>query len=892
MAMYDILNKKGKVIDTEEGVDAADALSNSFAEGAVSAKLQAASTKTTNLDATSVPALGAADKGTLMSDTDIPSKNATPALDWIGGMKKTAETPVAVSGSSEPTEGSPLERRVDYTTANDAQRSAMTDQWKQSALNSLKALYTGNWDKLVKQSQDPNLRIAQGTPDRARYLTTAVANINQATSEQDLADRLKLLKEGGNPFVDYVTNAANRKDWNKDYTNEGVEVPKSTAENIETTLFPNYALRTKNGSNLLSRGLGGAQDVFTIPTRAITAGIEQGPQTSQDIGFTQAMGRPDPYSNGGERFADFTMSSILPGAAEKKALGLLGEIKPLASAFSKIPVVGKLGETEKASQAVLSPYLGDAVTEVPWKEAIAKAALKGGAEGGMYSLFPSAVMATNPETTNPYRMAEAGANLVAGPVLGALGSGVAEGAGQVANKLMGGGRNLSEWGNELTGGYNSFNRLKEAAKGAPLSDSREGVEQITDLNKLLDLAVKKNAEPRNEVARASIPNWTPRSVASAISPKLSDVPSDIALFPGNQQTYSDLMSNMLQQYAKNPAIPTMEELVAMRTALGRLSAKTVDPEKGYIIDNALQSVKKYMQGLGEKSRVITVAGEVKTPQDLRDMHGNQVISVLSQKSLADKYAQLGLSPDLEKLREAGKAEVVGLGPTEGMSTVEPGPAYKAWMDEEDKRDLLEKTDPQAFEKLKQLENWNRRVGGGTSRGADLPLFTRTSDLLDPRYKAMEDIYKMKEGLVDPEGSEAYLSRLANARVNAVTNSGRVQDAVTNLQGIVKVLNDNSIPKPSGQTGPWALEDVDYITPAVVRTVRQRLKGEDGTAFQSLLNSLTGMSHLFGLRGMATAAVKPVLKSLVRGSGDVSGLTGEKTGDNERVTESPLFTTNK
>ena len=160
MAMYDILNKKGKVIDTEEGVDAADALSNSFAEGAVSAKLQAASTKTTNLDATSVPALGAADKGTLMSDTDIPSKNATPALDWIGGMKKTAETPVAVSGSSEPTEGSPLERRVDYTTANDAQRSAMTDQWKQSALNSLKALYTGNWDKLVKQSQDPNLRIA------------------------------------------------------------------------------------------------------------------------------------------------------------------------------------------------------------------------------------------------------------------------------------------------------------------------------------------------------------------------------------------------------------------------------------------------------------------------------------------------------------------------------------------------------------------------------------------------------------------------------------------------------------------------------------------------------------------------------------------------------------
>jgi hypothetical protein len=320
--------------------------------------------------------------------------------------------------------------------------------------------------------------------------------------------------------------------------------------------------------------------------------------------------------------------------------------------------------------------------------------------------------------------------------------------------------------------------MKKATQDMPLTDSRAGVQLIDDVNKALDEVITVNAEARNEAAKLSRPTWSPDVVAKTL-PSLKAVPEELAVFPGQAATYQELIENVAQKYFspsqlnKGDYTPTMEQLVQARTFLGRLLSKTTDPEKKFMVSEALNKVKIYMDDL------------------------------------------------------AGKSVIIPSSPPFNPNTP--------------------------------------NVVGG------FPM-TRTKDVIDPQYAEMAKVYGMKDRFVDPEGSEGVLRKFAQARLSPLDRSKETGDMVTAMDGIVAILNKNGIKNPRGGS-EWTMEDVDFITPAVAREIRKRMKF-DGDTFGMLMSKLTEGASMFSPAAIGYKLTKPAVRGVMRGTGIAPSMTSE------------------
>lgn len=668
-----------------------------------------------------------------------------------------------------------IEKRVGKSQWNDEKTEQEITDWKTQALGTLRSVYKGDFDEFMA-NVDAGKKL-KGANREQQELYGIVKNINDAVDAGDLAYRMQNLKETGNKFAPYVERMVLRKTWQPEQL--------SDAEKFGYAFFPNTSLRMDDPeAGLFTKGLGVVQDVFSIPSRALTGTIEQLSPQGKDLTWQEAYGRPDPYSTGGERFIDFTVSAPIPGRVVEKGFELGGK------ALTKIPAVGRTVDRaselpvfrnllqETPQSAVLGPYLNpNTATKLGAGEQIATSALRGSGQGLAYGLEPALFTATNPEEASPDAFSEGVTTLAMAPLFGGVLGGIG-GAGRAAATKLGAEPTLTKWGDELTGGYRSFERMKKATQDMPLEDSRSGVQMIKDVDAAIESAIKINAEARNEAAKLSRPTWTPDIVAKPL-PSLKEVPEELAVFPGQAATYQELIENVAQKYFspsqlnKGDYTPTMEQLVKARTFLGKLWNNTTDPEKKFMAQSALHKVESYMDDL------------------------------------------------------AGKSIIIPSSPPFNPTTP--------------------------------------NVIGG------FPM-TRTKEVIDPQYEELRNLFDMKKKFIDPEGSEGVLRKFAQARLSPLDRSKETGDMVTAMEGIVAILNKNGIKNPRGGS-EWTMEDVDFITPAVAREIRKRMKF-DGDTFGMLMRKLTEGASTFSPAAIGYKLTKPAVRGVMRGTGIAPSMTSE------------------
>lgn len=676
------------------------------------------------------------------------------------------------AGSADPK--TLVEKRVGKSQWSEEQTASEISDWKTQALGTLRSVYKGDFDAFMS-NVDAGKKL-KGANREQEELYGIVNNINDAVDASDLAYRMQNLKETGNKFAPYVERMVLRKTWQPEQ--------QTMVDAAGYAFFPNTALRMDDpDAGYPTKILGGIQDVFSLPARLMTGVTEKLSPKGGDLTWTEAIGRPDPYSTGGERFIDFTVSAPIPGKLIEKGVEFTGKAgaklfpkvaEKVTEKMSNVPVIKSM-ISETPQQAVIGPYLTGAkpaLEVAPWEQ-ISVDGIKGAVQGLEYGAVPALFTATNPEEASPKAFSDGVTTLAMAPLFGGVLGGIG-GAGRAAASKLRTTKDLTKWGDELTGGYRSFERMKKATQDMPLDDSRTGVQMIKDVDAAIESAITANATARNEAAKLSRPTWTPDIVAKTL-PSLKEVPEELAVFPGQAATYQELIENVAKKYFspsqlnKGDYTPTMEQLVQARTFLGKLLDKTTDPEKKFMAQSALHKVESYMDDLAGKSIIIPSS-----------------------------------------------------------------PPFNP--------------------------NTPNVIGG-------FPM-TRTTEVIDPQYEELRNLFNMKKKFVDPEGSEGVLRKFGQARLSPIDRSTELKDMVTAMEGIVAILNKNGIARPKNSDGiippgQWTMEDVDFITPAVAREIRKRMKF-DGDTFGMLMSKLTDGISIFSPESMIYKLAKPPVSGIKTG----------------------------
>lgn len=700
----------------------------------------------------------------------------------------------------------------------------VTPQWKNEALSALAKTYKGgDWLKFQADAVNPKMAFkpssSSARDNEIRDLVNAVRAINVAQTFEDYR-----AAQPDNKYTDYLSNIMERKSWNKASNKD------SMAGQVQQTLFPNVTYRSQEGAGLPSKAIGGLWDVLTIPSRAITAGVAGFGPEGEALSFTDRMGRPNELATGGEAAVDVVAPSGVGGMAGK-AIGKTGRVVEEFARSKGYVLPQKLERLafgpvkEKAADVVFDTKRGN----LPAKERFWEGAETGAREGLAYSAIPTAMEATSPESGSGADAAGTAGGMVA---LSALTGGL----GNLAlNPAM------RQFENELTGGYATINRLKNAAEREPRSSSIEGVGQLNAINtnlentlgklgserdRLVELAdaAKMKAEQsgktgaygsnrRADVAGGDI-NLSGASFANPENaPSILGRSVDEAdIFPAQKVLAGELLNSLAKKYSADISNQTMAELVKMRSVAGKLAKETVDPDKKVAAQVVFDDIKQAMDDLARKTTISKVTiGEMKplTPES--------------------PMANMRVVPAGMSLKDFSAAVKSG----------EMAPAV-----------------PMRFATV------------SVSR-------TPLKEKLDPLYADMSEIYRIQGDFLDPEKFEKQMRGVANARLDPLSRSGEFQDAAKNLDQIVGLLNKHKVPGAAG--AEWTRSDVDYITPAVVREVRKRLKGEEGTAFGTMLSRLSQTRSLLGVPAALGKSAVGAAKLTARGVPVAPAYSADRSG---------------
>lgn len=749
--------------------------------------------------------------------------------------------------------------------------------WKDGALQILKGLYKGDFNAFmyaVAAGKKPKLDDAGNKQDFYNAVKTVLSidpsSPAQLQSVYDIKDNkyldivrtnseLKAFHQTPKAELMPSLSAAKAKDGGvieqgaaaaSDLPGIPGRVASNVGSTLERVLFPNYALRKMTGEGTFSRGVGALSDILGLIPRVATATVEGVLPTSTGTTWSERVGRPDPFSTAPERAVDFTVSGMIPGKILTKGAGSLAA---KASTYKKTPqIIKDITRGEDAQSAVLGPYLQGAQVQRSYPSR----ALAGAGEGVAYSAMPALTIATNPEQTNPDKGTEALATLAAGGVLGA---GVATAGKYISNKLSPKKpEELSNWGQELLGGHGSLARLGAASANPrePLTSSIQGVEQIAGIKSGLSNLLDKLGQERKDI------------LATSISPVVSPfenfgVLSSKSVSPKQQRYINAILTKLTRDYAKDHNNPTLEELIQMRTAAGKIVANTKGTEEALPAAKVFGYIKDQMELL---------AGKTRTLHDIPE----RGVMTAEQKASAEAFRQEQIDAAQAEVTRDKSMWVGGDGKKFDPNTA-PKEITIGWPIAEMDKDHAE------YQMRESLAN--------LARATNAPLAPVSSVSIKPalqkNYEKFAQVLKeQEEWALGGEKVESTLSKLAQSRLDPLTRAASFKDAAESMQGILDLFTSYNVPKFNAKgevvPGVWKLDDVDYLTPAVMREVRKRIKGEDSGTFRMLARRLVNAVAPVASTSIGGTLATTAAKAPLRGSWAGTPFTTE----NSRTTYDP------
>lgn len=359
---------------------------------------------------------------------------------------------------------------------------------RENALAYLDRLYEGDLGRDMARISAGE-KMAEGTTDAQKRFITMARAVSAARTDDEVREAMASVPEiAARRELDFK-----QKIWHRG----GAEGPPGKA-----IIAPNLTYRTQRGSGAVSKGLGVAEDLFSLVPRVLRAGAEELTSSADDMTFAERMAVPHELLSAPQAMFTEGLSSAAPGFATEKAGIATGN-----AVANVIPYANRARALLHGKQGRIAESVTDAVRNLDLPEKISRGAyagrqaLKGLGEGAAYSAHPVALELTSPDEGSTARAILTGA-------LG-LGSGAAARAGMGALMYGPKVRSLSPdiltpAGREMRYGNGPMERIGAAVsadeklldkKGVPKALSKGSESQLAPL----DQAVKDISSARTEL---------------------------------------------------------------------------------------------------------------------------------------------------------------------------------------------------------------------------------------------------------------------------------------------------------------------------------------------------------------------------------------------------------
>lgn len=378
---------------------------------------------------------------------------------------------------------------ADSSDAKETERASQPiSGLRENALAYLDRLYEGDLGRDMARIAAGE-KMAEGTTDAQKRFITMARAVSAARTDDEVREAMSSVPEiAARRELDFK-----QKNWHRG----GAEGPPGKA-----IIAPNLTYRTQRGSGAVSKGLGVAEDLFSIVPRVLRAGAEELTSSSDDKTFAERMAVPHELLSAPQAMFTEGLSSIAPGIATERAGVAIGN-----AVANVIPYANRARAFLHGKQGLIAESVTDAVRNLDLPEKISRGAyagrqtLKGLGEGAAYSAHPVALELTSPDEGSTARAALTGA-------LG-LGSGAAARAGLGALTYGSKVRSLSPEiltpaGREMRYGNGPMERIGAAISaderlldrhGVPKALSRGSESQLAPL----DQAVRDISSARTEL---------------------------------------------------------------------------------------------------------------------------------------------------------------------------------------------------------------------------------------------------------------------------------------------------------------------------------------------------------------------------------------------------------
>lgn len=538
-------------------------------------------------------------------------------------------------------------------------RTEQLNTAKEKALNTLRGIYKGDFE-VLKENISANKQ-PKGMNKEQTAMYNVVKGILSANTPEEITTNLSSPELSENRLAPYIVNTLAKQDFYE----------KAKAQELsggsDPYWWPNLSYREMKDAGPFSKGIGAVEDVLTLPSRWLTAGVGQLSERGKHNTFDESVARPMELSTGPEQFTDVVGSSILPGEAIKFAGGGLLRAGKNLLAPKGLTRFGKtVYDVEKVPIEIS-------------KKGILESGRRGLGEGAAYSVFPATVASTSPDEESP--LATFGTDLAigtaAGGALGALIGGIGKPLGAKAyGKLTDtqpeyiAGEGFSK---ELLSGKGPLRRLEKLIKTEPALTADE---QLTRYNKALDdfESIRKQLGNERDAAIKKIDEHliSINDDAVYISPfrelserYLTDIEAE--LLRKNPGKYRQEIEKVIRDIRGNITIDEnyAANLVEEITTLGDLINRTDDRilKDVYIkIRNSLkeaeeEAIEEYINATNMGAiRNVRASGELAQQQNNDLLAANEVLKK-SRKEFAKWYKVKDKLPKPEKLPTVGQARL-------------------------------------------------------------------------------------------------------------------------------------------------------------------------------------------------------------------------------------------
>jgi hypothetical protein len=296
---------------------------------------------------------------------------------------------------------------VTLPNVDDNAKLRKAEDTRQNLLRKLSSQYKGDFNKLI-DAIDNGKALPEGVSPNTRDFYNTVKSVynlpTNTTADLPAFDStLQTIQNDTRNAYNPIVNQTLALEW------------RGEDPNKLDYLFPSGRMRSANDEDIMSTGLGYAQDIFSIPSRGAFALAS---------GQSEAMAIPSEMGTGGQQMIDYTLGGMGMGTALKGVGGIAsrGLQSPVGkSLISKIPATNKwmdkkkLEKIQEASNIIKNPNF------VPQKK---NPLIEGALETLPYEALPFLHTATTSSDINPNAATDALIGAGAGVGLGAVGKGI------------------------------------------------------------------------------------------------------------------------------------------------------------------------------------------------------------------------------------------------------------------------------------------------------------------------------------------------------------------------------------------------------------------------------------------------------------------------------------